>query len=375
MMAVDAAPSPASSTGAPSTAPSARQVMGLTVGMLAYHFGLWLWTAHRRGFTLTEALHRWDSTLYSAIVLEGYSPSPALRAFLPAWPGFVTLWHRLLGGTVPPWVLGCVLSTLLLLGFSAWVSRRMARGDTSPLVPGTAWGLALFLFSPASFALHSHHTEALFVLLSFGALTSAWDGHTWRAALFAALCVWTRNQGIFVAVAAALLLARPPGPWRERLGRFAVVGGVSLAAFAGLLYFQWRGTGDALAHVHAQQYWKHPSAWEALRGLWSGNPSQKVDGWIGLRYVFAAVWLAVSVALFRRSPALGLYGLLSVGVMVLQGGMGNAFRYGSVVFPVLFWLGDWLAARPVWLRWGAAVLVLWLNHKVTHGFAIGRWVY
>jgi hypothetical protein len=348
--------------------------MGLTVGMLAYHFGLWAWTAYHRGLPLSEALHRWDSALYSAIILEGYNP--ALRAFLPAWPGLVGLLHALLGGAVPPWVLGCALSTLLLLGFSGGVARRVARGDTSPLVPRTAWGMALFLFSPASFALHSHHTEALFLLLSFGALASAWDGHTWRAALFAALCVWTRNQGVLVAVAAALLLARPPGPWRERLGRFAAAGGVSLAAFAGLLSFLWRATGDALAHVHAQQYWDRPdSAWEALRGLWFGNPWQKPGWWLGLRNLFAALWLTGSIALFRQSPALGLYGLLSVLVMLPQGDLGNSFRYGCVMFPVLFWLGDWLAARPAWQRWAVALLVLWLNHQVTHGFAIGRWVY
>lgn|GEM_PF-2724954 len=65
------------------------------------------------------------------------------------------------------------------------------------------------------------------------------------------------------------------GTWRERLGRSASVGGVSLAAFAGLLYFLWRATGDALAHVLARQYWNPPnSVCEALRGLSFGNPWQ-----------------------------------------------------------------------------------------------------
>lgn len=338
--------------------------------MLAYHLALWAWTLHRRGLSPAEALERWDSALYTRIILEGYDP--ALRAFLPLYPRTVGLLHTLTGGEVPPWVLGFALSTLCLLAFTLWVSRRVEHGDTSPLVPRTAWGQAFLLFSPASFALHSHHTEALFLLLSFAALVSAWDGHPWRAALFAALCVWTRNQGVFVAVASALLVAREPGPWRQRLTRFTGVGAVTGAAFAALLGSQWLATGDALAHVHALRYWDHLGPVSGAVGrLWTERPW----GWPGLRNLFAAVWLVGSLALLRRSAALGLYALVSVLVMLLQRDLGNAFRYGAVVFPMLFWWGDWLAGKPAWVRWPVALLVLWLHHKVTHGLAIGRWVY
>ncbi len=342
--------------------------------MLAYHLALWAWTLYRRGLSPTEALDRWDSALYTRIILEGYDP--ALRAFLPVYPRAVGLLHTLTGGGVPPWVLGFALSTLSLLAFTLWVSRRVERGDTSPLVPRTVWGQALLLFSPASFALHSHHTEALFLLLSFAALVSAWDGHLWRAALFAALCVWTRNQGVFVAVASAMLVARTPGPWKERALRFAAVGAVTGAAFAGLLGYQWLATGDALAHVHAQHYWNHPDTMAAAVDKFrTGSTWKRFLGMHGLRNLFGVLWLVGSLALFRRSAALGLYGVVSVGVLLQQGDLGNAFRYGSVVFPMLFWWGDWLAGKPVWVRWPLALLVLWLNHKVTHGLAIGRWVY
>src|SRR5688572_22117097 len=174
--------------------------------MLVHHFGLWASTSSRRGFGLLTALDRWDSHLYSVIITEGYDP--ALRAFLPLYPGLVWLVRTVLGGGLPPQVLGTVLSTLLLLAFTFWVSRRgLQSGDSSPLTPRTLWGWFFFLYSPASFALHSHHTEGLFLLLSFGALSSAWDGRVLWTALFAALGVWTRNQGVFVAVTAAALLA------------------------------------------------------------------------------------------------------------------------------------------------------------------------
>jgi hypothetical protein len=349
--------------------------LGLTALMLAHHFGLWAWTSFRRGFPLLTALDRWDSHLYSVIITDGYDP--ALRAFLPLYPGLVWLLRAALGGTLPPQVLGTVLSTLCLLAFTAWVSRRALQPEaSSPLTPRTSWGWFFFLYSPASFALHSHHTEGLFVLLSFAALISAWDGRVLWAALFAALCVWTRNQGVFVAVTAATLLAMQPGAWRERLARFALVGAVAFASFLGFLTFQWMTSGDALAHMHAQQNWHHAdSLWSAIRGLWFGNDWHKPGWWLGLRNLFAAVLLAPTVWLLRRKSPLGAYGMLSLLVMLPQGDLGNAFRFGAVLFPLLFLVGDWFAARPAWLRWSVALLTVWLNHKVTHSFSIGSWAY
>ena len=114
---------------------------------------------------LERAHDRWDSHLYTRIITEGYDP--ALRAFLPLYPGSVGLLHTLVGGSLPPQVIGCVLSTLCLLAFAAWVSWRGARPvEPSPLEPLTVWGWFFFLYSPASFALHSHHTEGLFLAVA-----------------------------------------------------------------------------------------------------------------------------------------------------------------------------------------------------------------
>ncbi len=355
--------------------PELRWVLGLTALLLVHHFGLWWWTALHRGIPLLDGLNRWDSAHYSDIVTRGYS-NP-LWAFLPLYPMVVGLVRGLLGGAVPPQVLGCVLSTLFLLAFVVWSYRRGSEpGAPSALSPRSRWGWFFFLFSPASFALHSHHTEALFLLLSLGAFASAWEGRFWRTAVFAGLCVWSRNQGVFVAIASALLLAERAQTGRDRFLRFAGLGTLSLAAYGGLIGFEWLAAGDPLAHLHAQAHWQHvDSAWAALRTLWYGNPGQVFAGWSLLRGVFFAVLLVASVALLRVSRPLALYGLLSLVVMLPQGDFANAFRFGAVLFPMLFWLGDWLAARPAWARWTLAVLTLWLNHKVTHGFLIGLWTY
>ncbi|QRK10063.1 hypothetical protein JQX13_08185 [Archangium violaceum] len=343
--------------------------------MLVHHFGLWASTAHRRGFPLLEGLQKWDASFYSSIATEGYTPHT--WAFLPLYPMMVRLVRALLGGGVPPQLVGCVLSSACLLAFVFWAQRRGSEGDAIfPLAPRTGWGWFFFLYTPASYALHSHHTEGLFLLLSFGAFLSAWKERFWLTALFAALCVWTRNQGVFVAVAAALLLAERARGERDRLVRFAGIGVLSLAAFGGLLAVEWMDTGEPLAHLHAQAHWQHvDSAWSALRTLWFGNPGQHVGGWSLRRGIFFAVLLAVSLAMLRQSRPLALYGLLSLAVMLPQGDFANAFRFGAVLFPLLFWLGDWLATWPAWLRWPLAGYVLFFNHKVTHGYLIGVWAY
>ena len=374
---------PAAVSPAPSPPPASRRDAVLLAGlMLVHHFALWAWTAHRRGFTLSQVLDRWDSALYSEIITRGYSG--ALRAFLPLYPG--TVWLTSGGAALPPQWVGTLLSTLLLLAF---VFLASAPGATPPLGARTRWGWFVFLFSPASFALHSHHTEGLFLLLSFAALRCAWTGRALPAALFAALTLLTRNQGLFVALACVLLLLEGAEPWRVRLTRAGWVAGGTLAALAGLLLFQWRTSGDPLAHLHAQASWNHVDSLAGmLRGLWFDNPwhqGRPRVWWLALRNVFAQLLLGGCVGLWRRGDAvrgarpLAIYGLVSLLVMLPQGDLGNAFRFGAVLFPVLFWLGDRLGAalapRPLWVRVLAVLPLLWLNHKVTHAFAIGGWAY
>ncbi|TSC25795.1 hypothetical protein [Corallococcus sp. Z5C101001] len=342
--------------------------------VLVHHFGLWAWTSWHRGISPLLLLDRWDSHHYSTLVLDGYTWP--LWAFLPLYPGLV--WLLRCGSTLPPQFVGTALSTACLLAFIGWNTHWGRHGYLREgLTARSSWGWFVFLCSPASFALHSHHTEGLFLLLSFGALACASRGVRLPSGLLVALCIFTRNQGCFVAIAAALLFALREQTWRERMVRFVSLGCVAVPAFGGLLVFEWSQSGDPLMFLKAQREWNHvDSVWGAIRGVWFGNPwHQGFSWWLLLRNIFGAAWLVFACLLWRRDRALGLYALLSFLVMLPQGDLGNAFRFGAVLFPVLFLAGDWLATRAGWLRWTVALLLVWLNHKVTHAYAIGKWPY
>ncbi|MFY0528559.1 hypothetical protein ACN28I_37160 [Archangium gephyra] len=62
-----------------------------------------------------------------------------------------------------------------------------------------------------------------------------------------------------------------------------------------------------------------------------------------------------------RQPALGLYAALSMGVMLLQGEVISVFRFGTVVFALLFFQS------------ALVLTLLLLNLATARGYALDRW--
>ncbi|MBF5041747.1 hypothetical protein FGE12_05045 [Aggregicoccus sp. 17bor-14] len=339
--------------------------------VLLHHLGSWLYLGARRGVPLLDALNRWDSALYSTVATRG-AEGP-LWAFLPLYPAAVRAGLWLLPGGLAPQVVGLLLSTLALLLFVlavTWAQGRVAPGDArAALLPRGSWGWFVLLYWPVSYTLHSHHTEGLFLLLSFGALWAAAGGRAVVAGLLAAACVWTRNQGVLVAVTAALL-GLPQ--WR----RFLLTGGLAFAGFLALLGYEAAGTGDPLAFLHAQGGWTHAaSVGDVLRTFWFGNPWQNTNTGSLQRHAWYLLALALVPGLWRRSGPLGLYALLSLALILLQGELVNAFRYTVVLFPLAFYAGERLERLPPWARGALALGLVWLNHELTRRYALGQWAY
>ncbi len=347
--------------------------------VLLHHLGAWLYVEARRGVSLLEALNRWDSALYSTLATR--APEGGLWAFLPLYPALVRAGLGLAPAGAAPQVVGTLLSTLLLALFifaATWAQGAASRPGTTRalLLPRGAWGWFVLLYAPASYALHTHHTEALFLLLSFGALYAAAGGRAVAAGLLAAACVWTRNQGVLVALTAGLLAAGAPGTRAQRVQRFLVTGGLAFAGFLALLGYQAARSGDPLVAYRAQSGWAHAtSVWSALRTFWFGNPWQNTGLGSLLRHGWFLLALLLSLGLWRRSRPLGFYALASLALMPLQGELVNAFRFTAVLFPLAFYAGEWVARLPAWARVGLVLLFVWLNHAVTRRYALGWWAY
>lgn len=365
---------------APSTrVATARHVaFALTGAMVVHHFALWTWATARHGIGWSELLTNWDSGHYTAIVLNGYDAG--LLAWLPLYPGCVALLHRALGEAIAPELLGTALSLLCLLAFVALTARpRTVNPDVetgSALGPRTAWGWFVFLYSPASYTFHSHHGEALFLLLSFLAFELAWRRGWAGGAVAAGFSVLARNQGALVGLAtAAITFLRSP---REERGRAlwgtALIGTAAGATLLGLEYAL--SGGNALAHLDAQKSWHQVgSLGDFLRTFWWGHPWQRLYLDSAIHHLLWFVLVGVGFAFRGRLRPIGLYIWASALVMPLQAELINVYRYGAVLFPVWFLLGDGLARAPGWVRWPAAAGWVWLNHVVTLNFALGRWAY
>lgn len=378
--------------GAPAARPPRRLGLLVLAAVLAHHWGLWLLLAHRRELPLLTVLNRWDAEHYTTIAVQGQHD--ALWAFFPLYPAVVRAAGAALGGALAPAFVGCAVSTAALLAFVLGATGPAAAGDREALRP-SAWGLFFVLYGPTSYTLHSHHTEATFLLLSFAALTLAARARALPAALFAGLTLWCRVQGVFVAATVLLLLAAPgageevplgparaepvprsafalSSPRRAVLAAAATIGALGCAFLA----WEWALAGSPLAFLQAQGHWTHAtSAADMVRALWLGNPWQNTGAGSVLRQLWFCGALALAIGLARRDRALGAYALLSLAPMFLQAEGVNVFRYLGVAFPLWFWAGHRFERAPRWLQVAVALGLVALNHWTALSYAQGHWAY
>lgn len=348
----------------------------VVIFMLVLHLGVWIWAIAPGGRSWEAMLSHLDSGWYRSIAESGYSAQSA--AYYPLFPCVSGLLARLTG--LPAVFAGTLLSTACFLIFTACIASGLKQPGVSArgagLLPATPMAWVVFVFSPASYAFHSHHTESLFLLLSFLALWAGFKKRLLPAAVLGGLAALTRNQGVLIAAAAAFLLVRDADRWQRSLGRFAACGILSACIYAAYPAHLWWKLGDPLAFLAAQAHWTHArSAGDVFRTFLFLNPWQGLSTGNVLHHLFVVMLAGFGVVVLRRSPALGVYCLGTVLLFPLQAEFASTFRYGAVLFPTLFLAGDFATRFPGWGKAGVILGLVSLNGAVTYAYATGRWAY
>ncbi len=346
----------------------------LAAAAVGLRLGVYAWLAMPYG-GLVDAMCQFDCGWYGRIALAGYGANAEWAdfgsyphwAFFPLYPLAISALHHLLA--VPALAAGMGLSNAALCGFAILGARYLR--ETRPVLHPGLWLVVALLF-PYGFFFSAVYTEALFALLSTGALLALRQRRIMLAACLAALASATRPTGILLTP--ILVIDRLAAFWRGRYRRDRVallgetllpVAVAPLGLFLFMLY-QYRGIGDAMAFSHVQvlwhRQWGNPFTriWEGLQA-WDfavllGSPSSAYAASFAILGLAGAIWLA-----FRRRGAEAWF-LAGCILLPAASGLDSLPRFvaaNPVFLFVVYDLAAWLMGtrrRPVLLAGLATVL-------------------
>lgn len=342
---------------------------------------------------------RWDSTWYLKIADAGYtSADPARSAFFPLYPALIGIVSAPLGGALLP--AGLLISWVCALGFLTLLHRTVAAARDAATAT-TVVRVAAFV--PPAVFLSAVYTEALFLVLSLGALVAARRGHWVWAGTFAAFAASCRSIGVLLMIPLAVeyLWGRRSLAVAEGRGELPVVGRrwwrprnplrldvlwIGLVPLGVLVYAIYLGvaTGDPMGVVRAQGDWERTfltpvgglvaGAWVIvgragdLIGLWYMAPLApgQLPGLALARDTVLLAVVSVAIAVLwwarRRMPlSWVVWGAISLAyplsVPSMQQPLMSLPRFAMACFPIVVALGLWAHAGRR-MRWLAPLLLV-----------------
>jgi hypothetical protein len=312
----------------------------------------------------------WDSEYYLSIALHGYD-DPQMRAVAPGSTAEAPksgpqadhpTWTSLNYAFFPiyPWTMRLLAAPLSVLGLTPISAATLAgmlislAGTLGALLaladmaetdaPGDDLRAAYYLLIwPAAIFLAQVYTEGLFLGLSFGALAMLRRRRWAAAAILAAFATGTRATGGLLLIPLVWTWLQDGGLGELRRGpRRAAAVKLALSFAPALAYLAWRAAfGAQFRHVEGDYFGRGllrvADTLRSLADLGDYLTDSGPQAWAyyaveGLAVIAA---LAASAALWRRQPALTLYGLAGLGIALTSGAALGFPRYVLAV-PALF---------------------------------------
>lgn len=311
------------------------------------------WEVFEGEHYLLNGYFRWDAAWYASIVKKGYRFSAehsSNAAFYPLLPGLTRAVALLVGD----WrVAALIVVNICSLGLVAALERLSA--FELPKVD-TRTASHLLLAFPSSFFLVSFFSESVFLVCAAFSMFGYVRQRYVSAGVWGMLAMLSRSTGLVLAIAllADLIWRRvrdkQPIPWRASWLALVPAG---LGVFAILL---WNRTGEPLAFLKAQEFWRPDSAlpWVPLFNSLGGfewdlprsarNVQRLLDSGAALFVLGTA--LAMAVARFR--PCYWLYTLGVVVLPLCTGTMMGMSRMCLAAFPAFLFWASVLDTRESW---------------------------
>ncbi|MFL5876003.1 MAG: mannosyltransferase family protein [Solirubrobacteraceae bacterium] len=321
---------------------------------------------------------RWDSSYYVFTAQHGYE-ALGQTAFFPFYPMVM----RAVATITYSEVVAGVLVSLASFAIALVILHRLAALDFgADVARRTVWLVALF---PAAVFFSAIYTEALFLVLSVGAVYAARKGSWAWAGALGGMAALTRNTGVLIGVAVLLLYLygpradRPPGRAgarfapRYRLRADALwillipAGLAAFAVYTWIVYDTPFASYDAQAIFHREFLGPFSALWYGgrdvgiavgdLLGIANGDGIGASLRTLALAGTVVGALVATVGALRRLPIAYGAYALAALlpplSTPWPDHPLWSTPRFIAVLFPCFLWLALVLRDR----RWYLVVSV------------------
>jgi Gpi18-like mannosyltransferase len=258
----------------------------------------------------------WDAPDYLTIASSGYT-SAAQTNFFPLFPLLIHIVNYVISSPLTSALLISWCSLVGAIYFYAKVIKKLFNVTANI---EALRGVVFFILFPSAVFLIAPYTEALFALLSLGAIYFALKNRYLPAAFLALLATATHITGAFVVVLVAMILYEQ----KERLRNIILSMVIGSLGLIGYMAFLINKFNNPLEFITAQQThgWLVKTAHAHYYGI----------GWLNV--VFVILIILAAFYWWKRRRSLAIYVLLFLLIPIIGGQFGGFNRYVLMAFPV-----------------------------------------